>query len=314
MNSVRMKKKFLHHLKLLFLGSFLFCSPLVFSQQEFQYAEYMYNAGAINPAYVGSRGLLSLNMLYRNQWAGFEGAPETLSFSINTPVWSKGVGLGLNFNSDKTGFTSEQNVAADFSYTLRFENDYRLLLGLKGGINMLDLSLSGANIQDPTDENLFDDHWLSPIVGLGVYFHTDNWYVGLASPNILETKHFDELAVSVATQQPWIYLMGGYVFDINPELQFKPALLTKASKGESMAVDLSANFLLKERFALGASYRFGKAFSGMAGFQINDNLNIGYAYDYDTTELGNYAAGSHEIILRFDLSTLQRSVAEKRFF
>src|SRR5690606_26760653 len=107
----------------------------VFSQQDSQYTQYMYNTITINPAYAGSRGVLSLNGTYRSQWIGLDGAPETINFSANTPVGLGGVGVGLSFVSDKIGPSTESLIAADFSYTIRTSQKTKLSFGLKAGVN-----------------------------------------------------------------------------------------------------------------------------------------------------------------------------------
>jgi len=62
------------------------------AQQDAQYTQYMYNTLVVNPAYAGSRGLLSLNGLHRSQWIGVDGAPTTQTLSLHSPVGKK-VGL-----------------------------------------------------------------------------------------------------------------------------------------------------------------------------------------------------------------------------
>ena len=47
---------------------FYLISSSIFSQQEPQYSQHMYNTQIINPAYAGSRGYLSLDLLSRTQW------------------------------------------------------------------------------------------------------------------------------------------------------------------------------------------------------------------------------------------------------
>jgi len=287
----------------------------VSGQQDSQYTQYMYNTVSINPGYAGSRGMLSVLGLYRNQWVGLEGAPETLNFSLNTPLGIDRVGMGLGFIGDRIGPSSENIIAADFSYTLPLgEKGTKLSFGIKGGISTLNIDINKLEIYDPNDVNLVSGSFVSPVVGIGVYLHTEKWYVGLSAPNVLETKHYDDIAVSTATEKTHLYLIGGYVFDLNPNLKFKPAVLAKAVFGAPLAIDLSANFLFFEKLTLGAAYRLDAAVSAMAGFQISDQLMVGYAYDYDTTDLGNYNSGSHEIFLRFELTTRVRGKVNPRFF
>ena len=110
-------------------------------------------------------------------------------------------------------------------------------------------------------------------------------------------------------------MIGGYVFDLSPNLKFKPAVLAKVVQGAPVAVDLSANFLISNKLTLGAAYRLNASVSGMAGFQVSDAIQIGYAYDYETTNLGRYNSGSHELFLRFDfLSKSKARLVTPRFF
>ncbi len=65
-----------------FLIPFLFIGMALqglFAQQDAQYTQYMYNTMSVNPAYAGSRGQLSFAGLYRAQWIGLDGAPETFT-------------------------------------------------------------------------------------------------------------------------------------------------------------------------------------------------------------------------------------------
>lgn len=284
------------------------------AQQDSQFTQYMYNTVNVNPAYAGTRGSLSMLGLYRNQWVGLDGAPETLNFSANSPIGVQGVGVGLGFTSDKIGPSSESIITADFSYTISLSESAKLSFGVKGGVSLLDLDPNKLLIYNPNDYDLTQKSYSSPIVGAGLYVHSDTWYVGLSSPNLLETEHYDDVQVSTATEKTHVYLIGGYVFTLNPNLKLKPAVLAKGVVGAPLAVDVSANALIYDKVSFGLAYRLDAAVSGMAGFQVNDNIMIGYAYDYDTTDLGNYNSGSHEIFLRFELGTKLRAKVNPRFF
>ncbi|CAM1361018.1 conserved hypothetical protein [Tenacibaculum sediminilitoris] len=298
---------------LVYVLSFGYCH----AQQDSQYTQYMYNTQVINPAYAGSRGMLSLNGLHRTQWVGLEGAPRTFSFSLNSPIGNKGIGLGMAFIRDEIGPSIENNIAIDFSYTIQTSEKTKLSFGLKGGLNILDVNYDKLAINDPNDPDFRNNinSRTSPMVGVGFYWYNDNtWYIGLSSPNLLRTSHYDDNQVTEVTEEMHAYLMGGYVFELSESVKFKPALLVKAITESPLAIDVSANFLFNEKFTLGAAYRFDAAISGLVALQASDKLMIGYAYDYDTTELGNYNSGSHEIFLRFEFFTKVRSTVNPRFF
>ncbi|MFC6096536.1 type IX secretion system membrane protein PorP/SprF [Flavobacterium qiangtangense] len=288
-----------------------------FAQQDSQYTQYMYNTVNINPAYAGQRGMLSAFGLHRTQWVGLDGAPTTNSFAVHSPINDTNVGLGLSFINDRIGPADENSISVDFAYTVQASENYKLSFGLKATANLLNVDYTKLNIYNPNDP-LFQnniDNKFSPNIGAGVYFHSENTYVGLSVPNFLETKHYeDDGNYSTAKERMHYYLIAGHVFELNPNLKFKPSALAKMVQGAPLQVDVSANFLINEKFTVGAAYRWSAAVSGMVGFQITDGLFVGYAYDAETTKLANYNSGSHEIFLRFELFKNYDRIISPRFF
>jgi len=290
-------------------------SLVSYSQQDAQYTQYMYNTINVNPAYAGSRGVLSVFGLHRTQWVGLDGAPTTNAFSISSPIDNTNLGVGLSFVNDKIGPTVENTISADLSYTIRTSETYKLSFGIKGTANLFNLDvtkLKPQNAADPLLQNL--DNNFSNNFGAGVYFHSDKSYLGLSVPNFFETKRYDDNDIAVYKERMNLYLIGGYVFDLSSNLKFKPAFLGKVVEGAPLQLDLSGNFLINEKFVLGAAWRWSAAVSAMAGFQVSDGLYIGYGYDLETTKLANYNSGSHEIFLRFELFKRQDRIVSPRFF
>lgn len=300
--------------KILFIA-LLLTSIVGFAQQDAQYTQYMYNTINVNPAYAGSRGVMSIFGLHRTQWVGLDGAPTTNAFSINTPIDNTNLGLGLSFVNDKIGPTVENTISADISYTIQTSETYKLSFGVKATANLFSLDvnkLNPQNVNDPLLQNLSSD--FSPNVGAGVYLHSDKLYLGASVPNFFETKRYSDNDVAIYKERFNMYFIGGYVFDLSPNLKFKPAFLTKVIEGAPLQVDLSGNFLINEKFVLGAAWRWSAAASLMAGFQVSDGLYIGYGYDLETTKLRNYNSGSHEVFLRFELFKRQDKMVSPRFF
>ncbi len=307
---------------ILFIG---FVFQGLVAQQDAQYTQYMFNTLTVNPAYAGSRGQLSFAGLYRSQWVGLDGAPETFTLNLHSPIRNSKLGYGVSVVNDNIGDGVVQQTYLDavVSYTLEFAREAKLSFGLKMGGNMISLDFNGLrNFDQEVVQQDNIDNKFTPNFGLGLYYHTDKFYVGVSAPNILETEYFDNSggdANSVnflSAQQINLYLITGYVFDIGADLKFKPALLTKAVGGAPLQVDISANFLFADKFSFGAAYRWDAAVSALAGFQITDQLMIGLAYDRETTELGGtqFNDGSFEIFLRLELlKSFQRTVSP-RFF
>jgi type IX secretion system PorP/SprF family membrane protein len=284
------------------------------AQQDAQFTQYMYNTINVNPAYAGSRGVTSIFGMHRTQWVGIEGAPQTNSFSINTPLGESKVGLGLSVISDKIGPTVDNNLAADFSYTIQTSDTYKLAFGIKAGGSFFNLDVSRLDPNNPVDPSLTNYNKFNPQLGAGLYLHSEKTYLGVSVPNFLQTNRYNDNDVAIYSPKMTYYFIAGHVFDLSPSVQCKPALLTKLVNGAPLQVDLSGNFLIIDKFTLGVAYRWDAAVSGLAGFQVSESLFIGYGYDYETTQLQKYNSGSHEVFLRYELFSAYNSIVSPRFF
>lgn len=287
------------------------------AQQDAQFTQYMYNTISINPAYAGSRGALSVFGLYRTQWVGLDGAPETSSFSVNSPINNSNLGVGVSIVNDKIGPTNENTFSADLSYTVQTSADFKLSFGIKGTANLFNLDINKLNVEnqgDPQFQNL--NSKFSPNVGAGVYWHSDKAYIGLSVPNFIETNRYNDNDIAIFKDKINYYLIAGYVFDLDKYqyIKFKPAVLTKMVQGAPLQVDVSANFMFNDRFVVGVAYRWSAAVSAMVGFQISDGLYLGYGYDNETTALRHYNSGSHEIFLRYEFLKNYGKITTPRFF
>jgi len=295
------------------------------AQQDAQYTQYMFNTISVNPAYAGSRGQLSAAALYRAQWVGLEGAPTSQTVNIHSPIRNSKLGYGISIVNDEIGDGAVQETYFDgvLSYTIEVARDAKLSFGLKAGLNVLNLDFNKLRNFDAEPVNVDNiENRVSPNVGLGFYYHTNKFYAGLSAPNLLQTEHFDNSATDansiqfLSQERINFYLITGYVFDLNGNLKFKPALLTKMVGGAPLQVDLSASFMFNDKFTFGAAYRLDAAVSALAGFQISDQLMLGLAYDRETTELGGtrFNDGTFEVFLRYELVKSFQRLVSPRFF
>lgn len=288
----------------------------IYSQQDPQYTQYMYNMHIVNPAYAGSEGTLNIGLLHRTQWVGLDGAPKTTVAAINAPI-KKNIGMGLSVFADEIGPVKEQNAFVDVSYTIQTSDYANLAFGLKGGFTFLDAQLStldlGDNIPDDVFDNDINDSYAN--FGAGAFYYTDHFYAGLSMPNMLNQFHLNRKGgiISSASEKMHYYLTSGYVFEMNDNLKLKPSVLLKGVKGAPLSIDLAGNVLINNKFELGVSWRIDDSLNALMNIEVARGFRIGYAYDYTLSNLGDFNSGSHEVILLITISN-SRNGLSPRFF
>lgn len=291
------------------------------AQQDPMYTQYMFNTQSINPAYTGTWESLGFMVIGRHQWTGWEGAPETYTFAMQAPLKNERVALGLNLISDKVGLVKRLYMFADYSYLVPLNEKWDLRLGLKGGFTNYSHNLAEHNILDPNDPSYIGeiDSKLKPNFGVGAFLSSKKAYVGFSVPRVVNsTFENDYENFSVEGQLRHYFLMAGLVFDLGENIKFKPTALAKASftseTGTPAQLDLTGNFLIKEKLWLGAMWRSGDSYGFIAQFLFAEKLRIGYAIDFSTTNLKNHNNGSHEIMVSYELRFKKEKVVSPRYF
>lgn len=303
--------------KLVILLFTLLCAFHVNAQQDPQYTQYMYNMNIINPAYTGSTEGLAVGALYRSQWVGLDGGPETFTFNIHSPV-GKQVGLGLSIISDQIGPVKETNSYVDFSYTIPVGTVTKLAFGVKAGFTFHDIAIAQNQIAlvdqgDPFFANAINE--TTPNIGAGVYFYKPSkYYISVSIPNILNGVHLDANGTKIGSESEHFFAAAGYVFDLSENFKLKPHTLIKYAFDAPLSYDINANVFMYDIVEVGVGYRLEDSFSGMINFQVMDNLRIGYAYDAIRSDLDIVTNSSHEIFINFDLNFSTKVSRSPRYF
>lgn len=228
--------------------------------------------------------------------------------------------MGLSVIGDEIGPAKEQNIYADFSYTVRTSQEGKLAFGLKAGLTMLNVNLVDVILPQTqtSDDPLFDENInkTMPNFGAGVYYYTDKWYAGFSVPNILTTEHLDKSNINTkAREEVHYFLTGGYVFNLSSVTKLKPSLMFKGVTGAPVSIDINANVLFYDRFEIGASYRIDDAISALFNIGVTRAFRVGYAYDYTISDFSNkHTGGSHELMLLYDIDFTKKNLKSPRFF
>jgi type IX secretion system PorP/SprF family membrane protein len=301
--------------KLILILFALVIAQEISAQQDPQYTQYMYNMNVINPAYAGISEGLSIGALYRSQWVGLDGGPETFTFNIHSPV-GKQLALGLSVISDKIGPVEETNAYVDVSYTIPVGMETRLAFGVKGGFTFHNIGLVDLTLVDPNDPFFAQNiNETTPNIGAGVYFYKPNkYYISASVPNILNGVHLDANGTKIGSETEHFFAAAGYVFDLSNNFKLKPHALLKYATDAPISYDLNANLFMYDLVEVGVGYRLDDSFSGMVNFQVMDNLRIGYAYDAIQSDLDIVTNSSHEVFINFDFNFSSKVSRSPRYF
>jgi len=310
------------------------------AQQDKMFSQYMFNMMALNPAYAGSRDVLSATALYRNQWGGLEGAPQTATFTLDMPVNRERVGLGVQLFNDRVGLETWTGGMLSYAFRIKLGERSTLALGLQGGATSFRWDLTNANLGSSQADPAFSANFtkILPNFGTGIYLSNDRSYLGVSVPYLIENSLSEN---SMGSQQAKVrrhfYGMMGFVIGRN-NVKLKPSMLVKYVNGAPLSLDGNLNLWFSDRIAFGVSYRHnrfstyagqiqeepdgnvlaGDALVGMIELQLSDQFRLGYSYDWTRNRLNQSRQflniPTHEIMLRYEFGFSKSKILTPRYF
>ncbi|MDQ8052306.1 MAG: type IX secretion system membrane protein PorP/SprF [Pedobacter sp.] len=309
--------------KIGFVGWLCLINSMANAQQDAQYSQYMFNGLYVNPAYAGYRDATYAQAFYRSQWTGIKGAPESLSFSFDTYIEDKKIGLGVILSKDKIGAQSMLNGYLTFAYRLRLSEDPNNTLSFGLGAGILQTGLDGS-LLEPGELNDIRiptalERKTAPDLRAGLQFTMANFFVGLSVNNLFSHQANQITNAPVyLTAKSHYYLTSAAIFPLQDGLKLKPSFLIKDDWHGPASLDLNTFFIFKDAFSIGATYRTSiqifprktleegltkrSAIGLLMDFLVQKRFRIGYAFDYSLNQLANYEHGSHEISLGYYFS------------
>jgi type IX secretion system PorP/SprF family membrane protein len=280
----------------------------------------MYNMSVLNPAYAtDDSSVINSGLLYRTQWAGSVGGPTTGSLFAHSTLTDRLEG-GISIVHDEIGDVVKQTSAfVDIAYVLPLGDVSKLSFGIKAGATFFSTDFNGFVYSDALPDPAFAENLSKtfPNIGAGLFYFTENYYLGFSAPNLLESKHLNEDSgvVALGSENIHLFFTGGYVFQLNDNLKLKPAFMAKSVAGTPIAFDITTNVLINDKVEIGAAYRFDDSVSGLVNISLTPALRVGYSYDYTVSNLGKFNSGSHEIFLLFNINKLVKGYDKSpRFF
>jgi type IX secretion system PorP/SprF family membrane protein len=306
-------------MKKIYIFILLLFSLSAYSQQDQLFTQYMFNKLLVNPAYAGSREMLTFDMLDREQWVGINGAPRTMTISAHTTVWNRKVGLGGYIYRDQLGPVVTNGLMLNYAYRLIFDKSF-FSFGLQGGFRYTDFKWDMLKLKYP-DDYVFvtqDAKKIVPDFNLGFYYESARFFAGLSTKQLLQNEYGESTSdngkTSFSRLMRHFYLMTGAAFPVSNKIVFRPSLLAKYVKNAPVQVDVNASLLFNDFFWIGVSARTQKALAFITEFSITPKIRLGYSFDIYLNELQPFNYGSHEIRLSFDVIGSGHKMNTPRYF
>ncbi len=282
------------------------------AQQQPLHTMFMYNKLLINPAYAGYHDHVCASAIVREQWIGFEGAPKTQSLSINAPLSSQRIGIGMNLERRSIGVSSSTTLDGIYDYRFPLGSG-TLSLGAQASGRFLAVDYSDPSVKTVQDINIdpgvdaISDHKFLANVGAGIYYSTSSFYIGLSSPRLMSSDiDFEVNNLFTAKEQAHYYLMSGVALPLTYKLSFVPQVLFRYTHAAPLSMDLNLGLRWREDYAVGVTYRkggedsdFSESVDLLVSAKVMRGLRIGAAYDFTLSALQRYSDGSIEVMIMY---------------
>jgi type IX secretion system PorP/SprF family membrane protein len=300
-------------IKQLFIILFLVAGLTSYGQQETRFTQYMFNIYEVNSAYAGSRETFSLVGIVRSQWTGIEGAPKMQSLTMNTPILTKNMGIGLKFRNESSGATSQTKISGSFAYRFRLLKG-KLSFGLSVGLLNNRFNWGKAEFKDPSDQVRVSgiENTYNPTFDFASYYFNNTFYLGIQFDNLNKSK-ISILPDGSTKNYSHFTAIIGKAFVINKKIVFKPSLLYRSTQA-AQQIELNLSFLFNETLWAGITFRSDTEVSLILEYNLNQKLRFGYSYDFALIPVQSKNSGSHEFFIGYDIQVKNKNMASPRYF
>lgn len=293
-----------------------FSVSISLGQQDQLFNSYTLLPMAINPAYAGSREVISISGIYRKKpLFANQGIVTTTQqyFNFDMPIAQDKIGVGFQaynaeaiYGSTSGSVLGNLGLYADVAYRITLPTHGVLSLGTQVGLTQIPVVSAGS----PTT--------FKSNLGLGAYYRTDDWYAGVSMPNINTEAYYAKN----------LYVSGGYLFALSDMTKLKASTLIRRqilNNQSAIAVDYNLEAWINERFGIGFNYMNTgsemntKALLGILEVQLA-KFRFSYTYDFEGVNTANQGVtstsnqGFHQLMLRYEFDAGNGKSGVFRYF
>ncbi|MEI9918991.1 MAG: type IX secretion system membrane protein PorP/SprF [Bacteroidota bacterium] len=271
------------------------------AQQDPLYAQYFGAPMVINPAYAGFTKDVNAAVIYRKQWAGFDGSPTTVNASGSISLLNNKVGAGLMVVKDAVGSNKTTEIQGVYAYHLPVGENTTFSFGLQaGGVNYRsDYSQLTINPNDPKFSSYSE--W-RPTFGAGVQLTNDKFFLSVSMPKMLQSNN-NSPAAGLYNRN--FYGLASYIFPVSYRIKLKPFMLLRASSNSPVALDAGLAVHADDSYRLGVFTRNLSTYGFQAQIKLGDAIRMGYVFEMPTSKSVGLKFPTHELMLGVRFATMK---------
>jgi type IX secretion system PorP/SprF family membrane protein len=288
------------------LISVVFFVSIASAQQLPQYTNYMLNQFGLNPAAVPMNSCLEVKGGYRQQWVGFEGAPETQFISAAMFIPNKRTGykkgkhaVGVYLEGDATPPTKRNTVYLSYSFHRQITRELWAAVGVHAGIMQYAYDMASIVIVDRPDPAIYGNtsSLIYPDLNPGIWIYSKNTYGGLSIKNAMINKMTKVFGYENRLRHHYYVTYGHRFLSYGKTFSFIPSFNLKFAPMSPIAADLNFMVDYRNKISLGLTYRNRDALCALIRFGIGKVISVGYSFDFTTSKLRYTSSNTHEIVL-----------------
>lgn len=280
----------------------LLVSTLANSQNNLNITQYMMHQPILNMASIAGNDNINAAAVHRQQWVGFEGAPASSFFSVNSPIKTTNLHVGGIASFDRIGSNSITKVDLGIAYRMKLNPKNFLSLSLKGGVTNTNSDYSALTLSSQGDPEFATGtvSEIQPDFGFSAYFFSQDYYVGLAIPSLFRNANYYPESQLVVPEDFHYFTTAGYRFTLNESFKLGFSTLLKGVIGSPIQADLNSQLLYNDFLGFGLSYRTSNDLAAIVSVRFMDKFMLSYSYDFGFSDLSRYHSNTHEVMLTFD--------------
>ena len=273
------------------------------AQQLFRRSQFMTNAFLSNPAIAGTLPETPVTMTFRNQWTGFDGAPETMTLSGHTSL-PNNLGVGAIVYSDDTGGAiNRTGFEIAGSYTIDLNNYDAVSFGLSVMANQwsFDNDLDVWDVEDPALQYGLEQS-LSFDAQFGMMVFGDGYSFGFAIPHLLQTSTGLQTSSTVSGAENNHFrhfrFMGQYSYQVNNDFKLEPSGMVRLTERTPAQLDVYLRGWYADMAWVALGFRTNDAAIVGLGGKYGP-VGLSYTYDITSTSASYFSPHSHEVTLTY---------------